>query len=599
MATTLVEMFQETVQAHGAKTALMEKKEGVYQGFSYQEFGERVKNVAQGLLSLGIKHGDRVALMSENRPEWAICDFGILSAAATNVPIYPTITPEQVKYILADSETKIVITSSAELLNKVIQIYDSLPTVEKVIYIEPTEESYDYLMSYDELVEAGKEYGQKKPDAFQKSIQSVKADDLCGIIYTSGTTGAPKGVMLTHDNLFSNVKGGLAVLRVDETDTFLSFLPLCHSFERMAGHFLAVTAGATIAYAVSVETVADNMGEVKPTLMTTVPRLLEKVYARVIANAEAGSPIKKKIFWWAIKTGGKYADAKLAGGNIPKSLQRKYNLATKLVFSKLHQRVGGRLRFFVSGGAPLSKEIAEFFFKAGILVLEGYGLTETSPVIAVNHEGKFKFGSVGPALPRVEVKIADDGEILTRGPHVMKGYYKNPQATAETIDEDGWLYTGDIGVIDDEGFLAITDRKKNIIVTSGGKNVTPATIENALITSPYIEQVMVIGDKRKYLSALIVPTFDAIKNYAQSNNISFSDREDLVNSPEIYNLLGTEIQRLSVDLARFEQIKRYTLLPQEFTIESGEITPSLKIKRKVVSEKYADQIDKMYEDTND
>ncbi len=598
MATTLVEMLQETVKAHGAKTALMEKKEGVYQGFSYQEFGERIKNVSQGLLSLGIKHGDRVALMSENRPEWAVCDFGILSAAATNVPIYPTITPEQVKYILADSETKIVITSSAELLEKVFQIYESLPTVEKVIHIDPTDESFDYLMSYEELIEAGQKYGQKNPDAYQKSVQSVKPDDLCGIIYTSGTTGAPKGVMLTHDNLLSNVTGSLKVLRVDETDTFLSFLPLCHSFERMAGHFLAVTAGATIAYAESVETVADNLGEVKPTLMTTVPRLLEKVYARVIENAESGSPIKKKIFWWAIKTGGKYVEAQMAG-KISGSLQRKYNLATKLVFSKLHQRVGGRLRFFVSGGAPLSKEIAEFFYKAGILVLEGYGLTETSPVIAVNHENKFKFGTVGPAIPEVEIKIADDSEILTRGPHVMKGYYKNPQATAEAIDDDNWLHTGDIGILDEAGFLAITDRKKNIIVTSGGKNVTPATIENALITSPYIEQVMVIGDKRKYLSALIVPTFDSIKNYAQSNNISFSDREGLINSAEIYNLLGTEIQRLSADLARFEQIKRYTLLPQEFTIKNGEITPSLKIKRKVITEKYADLIDKMYEETND
>ncbi len=362
----------------------------------------------------------------------------------------------------------------------------------------------------------------------------------------------------------------------------------------MAGHFLAISAGATIAYAESVETVAENLGEVKPTLMTSVPRLFEKIYARVIENAEAGSPLKRKIFWWAINTGEKYVDAKFKG-KIPGFLNFKYNLATKLVFSKLHHRVGGNLRFFVSGGAPLPQEIAEFFYKAGILILEGYGLTETSPVIAVNREEKFKFGSVGPAVPGVEVKIAEDGEALTRGPHVMKGYYKNPEATTETIDKDGWLHTGDIGLLDEEGFLYITDRKKNIIVTSGGKNVTPATIENLLVTSPYIEQVMVVGDKRNYLTALIVPNFDALKKYADENGIRYSDIKELLINEKIYEDVDAEIQNLTKDLARFEQIKQFTLMSKEFTIEDGELTPTLKIKRKVVSEKYADIIDKMYE----
>ncbi|MEE4310355.1 MAG: long-chain fatty acid--CoA ligase [candidate division KSB1 bacterium] len=593
-AKTLVEMFQDVVVKHGAKTSLMEKKDGTYQGFSYKEFGDRVKYLALGLASMGIKYGDHVALISENRPEWPIADLGILSSGATNVPIYPTITPQQIEYILKDSGSKIIIVSTPELMDKIIQIFDNVSSLQKVIYMEKPSLVEKYMTDFQSVMEEGKAFENKNPDYFEKTVNKVKPDDLCGIIYTSGTTGAPKGVMLTQDNILSNVKAARSVIRVDETDTFLSFLPLCHSFERMAGQFLAISAGSTIAYAESVDTVADNLGEVKPTLMTAVPRLFEKIYARVIENAEAGSSIKKKIFWWAIGTGGKYVDAK-SKGKVGPFLQRKYNLATKLVFSKLHERVGGNLRFFVSGGAPLSKEIAEFFFKAGILVLEGYGLTETSPVIAVNHEEKFKFGSVGPAIPDVEVKIADDGEILTRGPHIMKGYYKNKAATDEAIDKDGWLHTGDIGFLDSDNFLHITDRKKNIIVTAGGKNVTPATIENLLVTSPYIEQVMVLGDKRRFLSALIVPSYEALEKYASNNGIKYSGRDELLKKNEIQQIVGAEIQKLTGELARFEQVRKFTLLPEQFTIEGDEITPSLKIKRKVISEKFADIIEQMYE----
>jgi len=592
-AKTLVEMFQEVVKKHGQKTSLMQKVEGEFKGFSYAEFGERVKNFALGLASLGITHGDRVALISENRPEWAISDFGLLSIGATNVPIYPTITPQQIEYILKDSGSRLIIVSTPDLLEKILQIKNNLPALQKVIYMDEAETKKDYMLKFDELYEMGKKFDKDHAGYFENAIEKVMPDDLCGIIYTSGTTGAPKGVMLTHNNLLSNVMAAKQVIRVDETDTFLSFLPLCHSFERMAGHFLAISAGATVAYAESTETVADNLGEVKPTLMTSVPRLFEKIYGRVIENAEAGSPIKKKIFWWAVNTGEKYVNAKFAGG-ISGGLNFKYKLATKLVFSKLHQRVGGNLRFFVSGGAPLPKEIAEFFYKAGILILEGYGLTETSPVIAVNREEKFKFGSVGPAVPDVEVKIADDGEVLTRGPHVMKGYYKNPEATAESIDKDGWLHTGDIGILDEEGMLYITDRKKNILVTSGGKNVTPATIENLLVTSPFIEQTMVIGDKRNYLTALIVPSFPALEKFANENGISYSDVKELLTNEKVYAAVDADVQNLTKDLARFEQIKKFTLMPKEFTIEDGELTPTLKVKRKVVSKKYADIIDKMY-----
>ena len=593
-AKTLIEMFLEVVKKHGNKTSLMKKVEGKYQGFSYNEFGERVKNFALGLAALGIKAGDRVGLMSENRPEWAISDFAILAIGATNVPIYPTITPLQIEYILKDSGAKMIIVSTPELMAKMLEIFDNLPDLQKVIYMDDIEALKDFMIRYDEIYDMGKAFAKNHPGYYEDQVKAVTPDDLCGIIYTSGTTGAPKGVMLTHSNLLSNVTAALEVVKADETDTFLSFLPLCHSFERMAGHFTAIGAGSTIAYAESVDTVAQNLGEVKPTLMASVPRLFEKIYARIIESAEAGSPLKKKIFWWAIRTGEKYVTAKFAG-KIPAFLNFKNNLAKKLVFSKLQQRVGGNLRFFVSGGAPLPKEIGEFFYKAGILILEGYGLTETSPVITVNREEKFKFGSVGPVVPGVEVKIAEDGEVLTRGPHVMKGYYKNPEATAETIDKNGWLHTGDIGIMDEEGLLYITDRKKNIIVTSGGKNVTPATIENLLATSPYIEQVMVVGDRRNYLTALIVPKFATLKKYAAEHGIVFSSIEELLKNKTIYDTMDADIQKLTASLARFEQLKKFALLPKEFTVESGELTPTLKVKRKVVSEKYAAVIEKMYQ----
>ena len=591
---SLVDMFLEVVNNHGAKTSLMEKIDGEYQGFSYTEMSTRVKNFSLGLASLGIRHGDHVALMAENCPEWPISDLGILSLGAANVPIYPTITPQQIEYILADSETKIIIVSNNELLEKILEIYDNLPMLEKIIIMKENSNSQDFIINFDKIYELGKEFEKEHPNYYDSAVKKITPDDLCGIIYTSGTTGSPKGVMLSHNNILSNVRGSLKIINATEQDIFLSFLPLCHSFERMAGQYTALGAGATIAYAESIEKVAENLGEIRPTLMTSVPRLFEKIYARVLENAEAGSPIKKKIFWWAVNTGEKYMNAKLKG-KVGGFLNFKYNLATKLVFSKLQEKVGGRLRFFVSGGAPLSKEIAEFFYKAGILILEGYGLTESSPVISVNYEEKFKFGSVGLAIPGVEIKIIDDGEILTRGPHVMKGYYKNPEATAEAIDKDNWLHTGDIGFLDEDNFLHITDRKKNIIVTSGGKNITPASIENALITSPYIDIIMVIGEKRKFLSAIIVPNFDELKKYAADNNINFSSNEELVSNSEIYKMVETDIIKLSSDLARFEQIKKFTMLPNEFTIEGGELTPKLSVKRKVVLQKYASFIDRMYE----
>lgn len=595
-ATTLTEMFLNTVKTNGSNMALMSKVDGQYQGITYQELGEKAKNLALGLASLGVKKGDRVSLLSENRPEWAISDLAILSLGAINVPIYPSLIPKQIEYILNDSEATVIITSIPDQTSKIIEIMKNLPVLKHIVYMDTPTALNEKMLSFKQLSEKGKTFGNEHPDYYDHAAKAIKPDDPAGIIYTSGTTGNPKGAILTHNNILSNVKGAVASLHITTADTFLSFLPLCHVFERMAGHFCPLSVGATIAYAESIDTVAQNLGEVKPTIMTSVPRLFEKMYTRVLENARAGGAAKQKIFNWAIQIGAKYVKAE-AQGKVGGMLKVKHNLAHKLVFSKLHERVGGRLRFFASGGAPLPKEIGEFFYYAGIKILEGYGLTESSPVIAVNLEDKFKFGTVGPVLEKggVEVKIAEDGEILTRGPHVMKGYYKKPAETKEAIDDDGWLHTGDIGFLDEDGFLIITDRKKNIIVTSGGKNIAPAPIENLLVTSPLIDQVMVIGNKRKFLSALIVPNFEALQSYAQEQNIPFNNNEELVSNQKVNQYITNEVERLSTDLARFEQVKAFRLMSRAFTIEEGELTPTLKIKRKVVEEKFWDMIKSMYE----
>jgi long-chain acyl-CoA synthetase len=487
----------------------MFKQDSVYQSISMIEIKERTYKIAAALLELGVKKNDKVMLLSENRLDWALSDYAILLIGAVTVPIYPTLLPTHIEYIINDSEGKVLILSDLTQLLKIREIKNKTPYLKHVISME-TLEGNDTI-SLTEFMEKGQAQLNKDSQIIEKAANEVKRDDLASIIYTSGTTGLPKGVMLTHENFLSNVEGALQSIPVTHNDIFLSFLPLSHVFERMAGHFLALYAGATIAYAESIETVSENLKEVRPTLMTSVPRFFEKVYSRVLESVEEGSNLKKKIFFWAIQVGKKANIYKQKGLPLVGLLKIKYNIANKLVYSKLRERVGGRVRLFFSGGAPLSREIAEFFNAAGLVLLEGYGLTESSPVISVNKLDKFKFGSVGLPINNIEVKIAEDGEILSRGPHIMKGYFKLEDATREAIDDEGWLHTGDIGHIDKDGFIFITDRKKNIIVTSGGKNVAPQRIENLLVTSPYIEQVIVLGDGRKYCSAIIVPNMEKLQ----------------------------------------------------------------------------------------
>ncbi len=591
----LAEMFFRKRKDLGSKSGYMYKKDGSWISITWKDAVDRAENLSAGLASLGVKKGDKVAIISGNRVEWALTDYATCALGAVLVPIYPSLLKEQVKYILNDSESMVVVVSDEIQMEKVDGIKKELKTTKHFYVLDSvSEKAADPWYVFESLAEKGKQFLKENKDYVTKSISEVKPEDWSTIIYTSGTTGEPKGAILTHKNFISNVEDSTAVLKVYQDDILLSFLPLSHVLERMAGHYLSCYYGATVAYAESIDTVAENMGEIKPTLMVAVPRLYEKMYGRVLENVEMGSPLKRKIFYWALKVGKEYINKIMDHQPIPSALQFKRNLAYKLVFHKLSERVGGRLRFFISGGAPLSADIAEFFGAAGIYVLEGYGLTETSPVISVNTLEKFRFGTVGPVIPNVEVKIADDGEILTRGNHVMVGYYKKEADTKEAIEPDGWFHTGDIGLITDEGMLKITDRKKNIIVTSGGKNIAPQMIENLLITCKYIEQSMVVGDKRKFCTAVIVCAEEPLAKWAKSKNLKYKSYEELINLPGVHELLRAEIDKLSSSLASYETIKKIFLAPALFSIDTGELTPSLKVKRKVVEEKYRKEIDQMY-----
>ena len=593
---TLNALFFDAIDKFDKPDALMVKIGGAYRPISHKALGERVRRAAIGMRALGVKRGDRVAILGENRPEWAIADFACLTAGVTDVPVYPTLPAEQITYILRDSGAVAIFVSNADQAAKIAKIRGELPVLKHVIGFDQSRlEGSDMTMAELEARGAAAE----TPDAiasWRREALEVGPDDLATIIYTSGTTGDPKGVMLTHDNIYSNVSSSRTVIPFTGTDVALSFLPLSHIFERMAGHYLMFSTGTTIAYAESVDTVPINMQEVRPTLVASVPRLYEKMYARVLENALAGSGLKKQIFFWARKVADRWADEKLAGREPKGLLALQYTIAQKLVFSKLKARTGGRLRYFVSGGAPLAPEINKFFYAAGLVILEGYGLTETSPVIGVNTPEHFRIGTIGRMIPGVEVKIADDGEILTRGPHVMKGYYNKPDATREVIDADGWFHTGDIGTLDD-GYLKITDRKKDIIVTANGKNIAPQPIENQVKTNKYVSQAVMIGDTRKYPVMLVVPNFEQLEKWAKQRELIWTSRGQLLSMPTVRAKMEKEVLDQLSGLASFETPKKIALIEEDFSIERGELTPTLKVKRRVVDKHYRNVIDALYADT--
>ncbi len=588
MPETLSRLFRRAI-SYDKSDAILTKIGERYQPISSRELYRRVGKLHLALKQVGVSKGDRCALLSENRWEWAVTDFALMTAGAVSVPVYPTLTHEQIAFLLEHSEARVIFVSTLEQLEKVQRIWDKLPNLEGAVVFDPAPKGDERIISVSKLI--GKEpLSEAELQEFETTMSQVEPDDLASLIYTSGTTGTPKGVMLTHRNFGASVEHN--PLQVTTQDVCLSFLPLSHVAERMAD-YIFFYGGATVAYAESLDTVPKNMQEVRPTMALGVPRFFEKIHAKVMAAVTAGSPLRKRLFEWALRTGERALARRLDGG-APAGLRLQAALADLLVFRKLRKRLGGRFRLFASGSAPLGKHLGEFFAIVGIPIYEAYGLTESTAIISMNTPEDWKIGTVGKVVRSTEVRIADDGEILAKGPAIMQGYYKLPDATAEVLDEDGWFATGDIGQLDSEGYLSITDRKKDLFKTSGGKYIAPQPIENHLKTSPYVSMAVVTAEGRKFPSAIIIPDFDKLKQWAKENGIEFRNHTELVQDTRIKLFMEAEVQRTVDDLPRYEKPKKIILLDRELTIEDGEITPTMKVRRRAVEMRFARQIDALY-----
>jgi len=561
------------------------KIKGTWTPYSTAEVQTIANHVSLGLIHLGLEKDDKVAIISHNRPEWNFIDYGVQQVGAVSVPIYPTITEDDFRYILTDAEAKFIFVANAELYDKIKKASAGIPGIQKIFTFDEVEGAENWITV--------KQLGEKENiHRLTPYKDAVSADDLLTLIYTSGTTGNPKGVMLTHNNLLSNVFACKPLMPVDERHKSLSFLPLCHVYERMMSYLYAYT-GVSIYYAESIETISDNLKEVHPNIFVTVPRLLEKVYDKIYAKGQDLTGVKRSLFFWALELGLKYEPHANQGWWYNFQLK----LANKLIFSKWREALGGDIKTIVSGGAALQPRLARVFMAAQITILEGYGLTETSPVIAVNHCEKENnmIGTVGPLIEGVEVSFAEDGEILTKGPHIMKGYYKRPDLTAEAIDANGWFHTGDIGTLVHGKYLKITDRKKEIFKTSGGKYIAPQQMENKFKESVVIEQVMVCGEGEKFPVALVVPDFAQLKEYCAFKNIQYTSNEEMVKHPEVIEKIEREVESYNEGFAKYEQVKKIKLMPKLWTVESGEMTPTLKLKRKIITQNNKELIDSMYE----
>jgi long-chain acyl-CoA synthetase len=593
---TLVDLFFRTMDRYPKTPAFRVFVEGAWEDIGHAEALERIQAASDGLGALGLQRGDRAAILSPNRPEWAMADYACLTSGVIDVPVYSTLTAPQIAYILADAGARLVFVSDAAQLRKIEEVRAELPALEWIVVFDPPpgEALSSGVVTWDGLLSRGRSLEPRRsPEAFRAEAFQAKPDDTATILYTSGTTGNPKGVMLTHRNLASNVHVSKQVLPIDENDSTLSFLPLSHVFQRMVDYLL-FGQGCVIAYARSLDTVPEDLRAVRPTIVVSVPRLYEKVYAKV----SSATGVKGSLINWAKEVGNRWAEARLAGREPDAVTRLQYALAHRLVFSKIYAGVGGRLRYFVSGGAPLAPDINRFFFSAGIMILEGYGLTETSPVTNVNHPtdfpANFRIGTVGRPIGGTEVRIAEDGEILIRGPQIMKGYYNRPEDTAEAIDAEGWFHTGDVGELDADGFLRITDRKKDLIVTAGGKNVAPQPIENRLKKNRFMDQPVLVGDRERFITLLLVPDFDALTDWAKEQGIQTADRRTLLALPQVQSHLLAEMNAELSDLARYEMPKKLVLLDAAFSIEDGSLTPTQKVKRRVVQERYKGLLAEVY-----
>ena len=596
---TIAQMFYDIINKSLDKHIYFYKKNNKWTGLTGKDVLSIVEKISIALYANNIRYQDRVAILSNTSYKWALCDYGIISMGAVTTTVYPTLMPKQIEYILNDSETKLIFVEDQMQLEKIKSILESCKKIEKIVVMDNSYEGSDnYIQNLNTFFIVDKEFIRKEGVIFRDMIHKSQEEDLVTLIYTSGTTGTPKGVMLSNKNLLSNIYGVSKVQKDIQDETFLSFLPLSHVLERMAGHFYPMFCNSTIYYAENMEKVGENMSETSPTVIVSVPRFFEKMYNAVVKGINNGPRIKKKIFWWALGVGKDYIAINNSEYKTPYLLKLKHRIADKIIYSKIKAKLGGKIKFFISGGAPLSSDVAEFFASLNVTILEGYGLTETSPVLTSNTPGTVKFGSVGKVLENVELKIANDNEILAKGPNIMMGYYNDKEATDKVIDHDGWFHTGDIGEIDKEGYVKITDRKKSIIVTSGGKNIAPAPLENALLTSPYIEQVLVIGDKRNFLSCLIVPAFDNIKDYLISIGKEVTSNEAIVDYPDVIELFEKELMNAMDGFSSFEQIKKIALSSRQFMIEKGEMTPKMSIVRKVVEENFKDKINTLYKGAN-
>ncbi|MEE9578674.1 MAG: long-chain fatty acid--CoA ligase [Gemmatimonadota bacterium] len=594
---TLVDLYLDSIREHPDATALVVRRgEAEWEPRTYSQVSEIVRDLSLALRSLGLERGDRAAIISATRYEWALLDFAMVMAGVVSVPVYDSLTADQIAYILRDAGAHAAFVADADQVAKLVEAANQMPDLKHVIPFDPidTPDVPFELISWESFEARGRGEAHLH-DGYEAYARKTSPDDLATLIYTSGTTGPPKGVMLSHDNLFSNTVLASRRLELRRSDMVLAWLPMSHVFERTGGHFCTWHCGAPRAFAESVETVPRDMLEVRPTFMMAVPRFYEKVYDATVAAATSAGGAKERIFWWAKAVGERVADARLAGESPGPWLAFQYRIADRLVFQKLRARTGGRIRYFVSGSAPLSARIAKFFWASGLPVLEGYGLTESSPVISLNPKEAPRLGTVGTPIDGVEVRIAEDGEILCRGRNVMLGYYRNEEATREAIEPDGWLRTGDIGELDQDGYLRITDRKKELIVTSYGKNVAPQPIEETVKRSRLVDQVVLVGDGRKFVVALVVPEFERLAEWGRSEGLDFSRPEELTRQPAAARHLLADMDRELQEFSGYERPKQVILLDEPFTIEAGTLTPTQKVRRKVVAERYAERIDRVYE----
>ena len=586
-------LLLSSAREHGPKAALIDHRGAPDSIMTYTGFVAAVEDVALGLDDLGVRPGDRVAILSYNRPEWPICDLAIMSLGAVTVPLHHVMPPQQIEYILRDAGAKTIIVGSAKEMAKLDAIARRCPALEHVVCLEVAASSTSAPVTYADLQARGRILRAKDSAAFGRKLERLEPDTLCSIVYTSGTTGEPKGVMLHHRGFLAVVLASTAILGLERDDVFLSFLPLSHLYERLAGHWCALYRGCTIAYARDIGAVLDELPRVRPTVMVSVPRIYEKMRARVESAAAASGPVAHRVFRWALVTGQRYHAAR-AAGRIGAGLALANGIAERLVFRRIREGLGGRFRFPISGGAPLSVDTLTFFEAMGFHIVEGYGMTETHLILTLTPAGGTRRGSCGRPIPGVEMRVAEDGEVLVRGDSVMKGYYGKDAETREAIDAEGWLHTGDIGRFDEDGYLYITDRKKNLIVTAGGKNVAPAPIEGDLKSSLYIEEVCLVGDGRKFIAAVVVPEFTSLERWARKRGIEASDRAALAAHPEVGELIMEEIRARQGGYATYEQVKKCVVLPEPFSLERGELTPSLKVRRRVVEEHFRAQIERLY-----